>query len=397
MNNISLIDNILTLDLQKLNIGECLIANTTNVTNANINKLKKTKQFIDIYFLTSKIDLIYNFSFIRNYIELYYININENDFNSSTEKRCKSFLNLNDNNIEIHCDNTHYALLSKDNDDRQQIFTELFEQLRYNNDVIASQTTYQENKNAHITKLYVLIKVDNNYIGFEMIDNVNDIRKSWFQVYTGFLFDNNVKNYVTFKCTDTTQIEKALKHFKNKGNDKVVNRLINKFKRLNLNIKKIIKNENNTNITYAALENDFYDYKTVVDNILKPILVDDETKYKAYTSSFENYCGDVISMYDDESDIDRITNLERKATAMLQYEINYHKRIIDIYNGNVLDDDYIINYNDLECLKLTRKSARLYSTNDLYFTNIDGVYVESRQSEKNEINDKIKLLNKLTT
>lgn len=400
MNNLIITDNINNINLEDLNIGQSIIVH--NETKTDFNKILNTKQIFNIYMLTNKIDIAYGFSIIKNSINIGYINEDQITIVPSSADSYKSFLTLNNNKISISLNDTEYIEtqdLSYQNKQYYSIFKEMYTEISNSNNNTSLKIIYTNKNNSHITYLHALLKYKNNYIGFTLIDNINNERKHWVRRDSGFLFNKDFSGYVSFifvnkKRTDIINALNSIKKNLNKNDKEVINRLIKKFSCVNLDIKDVLGKPNRINNLTNSLVNDFYDCKKVINNLLEPILIDEQEHYKAYSDSFENYNGDIFSVHD-KIGFKRLCDLDRKAEAILQYRYFEDKRIIDIYTGDIIDKDYVFLYRDSETLYLNNHSY--YYGQNLFFEKIDEVFVSVEKKEKKEEIIKRKdLLDKLT-
>lgn len=388
IDNFKIINKLEDLDFDSLNIGDKFIE-LHSFKSENVEQ-----NTINIGCLQYNFHSFYNFLLLNNNLETTGFIDNFIDIDSKTLSKNLNILLIENNIITIN--SFHKKFIYDKNDDND--FCVLCNLIN-NNDRISSNTIYSKKNNCHILKYYILIDMGLYYLCFIVINNINLNQKRLLQRIDCFILDKDIPGleYIKFCCDDINNLSNALLNIKKSLSEEEKNKLdilICNIERKNMEISQIIKNETMMNKLYKSIENSEFDYVSVINQLLSPILVDDKYNYKAYINTLNNYNADIFSIYSDNAPIEEICNLERKAESILKYNTLEEYRIINIYTGEIINNKYKILYNDCDGIILIVDSFSNGSR--IFFKKILDVYcIVYKNNEKKEIIERYETYKKL--
>lgn len=403
VNNVIITDNILNINLNELNLEQQII----------VLEEKNNYKNIQSYFLFSK-----PFKNIFCFNETN-CNLSLETYNDITEMESKpeadyySLLQIENNKIEIlidEYDSDSMYDFDEDCDNYKLIIARRDFMSEFNLN-FSDSVTYNKKNNTIKISYVSLMDLNDCYLSINIDNVLNPKKYYWNKNINISILNKELNKYTNIK------IEKSIKHLidvltnVHKNNQYSIQRCLDFLNVYNYSIKEIIDDNEKLYLIKKCFESVYCLEENEIEKYFKPVLIDEKNKFKAYFNSFYTYHSPepyIIYKYrSDDYFFDKLTIFKRKAKSII--ESLTQESTIDIYSGQCIDNDWIERYKDYEYLIITRKNksesnnySNIISRNEIlkYYELIDNIYVDvdfvNRQSVRDTINDRIKLVKTLT-
>lgn len=400
INKYKIINELKELDFESLIIGDKFIELHSSDNG------ESELDTVNIGCLTSKWKSLYGFSLITNLFELTPYNDDMAYSNLNCSKKELNLLLIRNHIVKVDTfmKTTIYQFDKADTNNYNIIYN-----LINSNNKVSCKTIHEKKDDCNILKHYITIDIEECFIAAIVTNSINSNQKRLLKKINYYLFDKELSDfemldtgYTTFSISDNKSLLNALLDIRESLSEEEKNNmnvLISNIETNNVSMSDVVRNGvlNQTiiNSIYKSVENNYFDYMSEIDKILDPIIVDEKYNYKAYIFDFKNNYGEVFSTFSNDSPIDEICKLERKAESILKYNTEKHNRIINIFTGQIIDTKYEIIYSDSEGI-IMYYNGIFSGREKIFFKKILDVYCQTtNSSEKNEIMERYEICSKL--
>lgn len=407
INNSIITTDFETLDFKSLSLGQQIFLLEQKEEYDNEMTIEYSE--LTTYCLVQKyFDNLYSFDSIKSNFDIYlYDNNRENlelAMETNQDKSRIDYLELNGILIPI---------VDFDIEDEDYLSTK--SKLKTNNSNINEKlitNTLEENTfflgkkqkiNVYDVKYFCNVKLDNITLATQITYTFNPTKYSFNKRIRLCLFDENLNKYLSIQL-DKTGIKKLIQALKSKFNIEEIQNYINHLSIFNYTIRQLRYGEDNRNIMFKTFEDvDFGNntIESIMNRFILPFYEDKELQSYAYIKEFYFYfsheaqfiCPSQLEYSDDKETKQKINNFKVKANAILEYITG--DSYVDIYTGEMLHNDAIEKYRDVEILNIK------FNNTLIFYKKIDNIYARIYDKNeineiKKEINDRTKLCNMLS-